>query len=115
MDDTIIIALILIDQSGAQDGWSDPVRRSSASEDGSDTHQARFTETMGFAKGSTHRSDLPGGRPSQIPVHPFGKKYFASPFAKISIIDSAVPPRAEGRFAVVTNVGAGCDGRGGGA
>jgi hypothetical protein len=57
------------------------------------------------------RSDLPDGRPLQIPVHPLAKKYFASPFAKISIIDSAVPPRAEGRFAVVTNVGAGCDGR----
>jgi len=29
-------------------------RRSSQSEGGSDTHQLRFVEVMGFAKGSTH-------------------------------------------------------------
>jgi hypothetical protein len=47
---------------------------------------------------------LPGGLPSQIPVQPFREKYFASPFAKISITDSTVPPRAEGRIAIVTDV-----------
>jgi len=58
MDDAIIIALISIGQSRPlierKDGWSDLVRRSSPSEGGSDTHQVRFTEMMGFAKGSTH-------------------------------------------------------------
>jgi hypothetical protein len=32
------------------------------------------------------------------------RKYTASLFAKISIMHSAVPPRSEGRIAIVTNV-----------
>ena len=49
-------------------------------------------------------TDLPDGQVSRNPVQPLGEKYFASPFAKISTIDSTVPPRAEGRIAIVTDV-----------
>jgi hypothetical protein len=48
--------------------------------------------------------DLPDGLASQSPVHPLPNKYIASPFAKISTMHPAVPPQAEGRIAIVTNV-----------
>ena len=62
----------------------------------------------GFREGSTHPAALPDGQINRVPdkqlVQPFGKKYFVLSSAKISIIDSAVPPRAEGRIAIVTDV-----------
>jgi hypothetical protein len=42
------------------------------------------------------------------------KKYFASRFPQIKSISTVSRPN-QGRFAIVTDVGAGCDGRGGGA
>src|SRR5579871_5848706 len=35
-------------------GWERPVRRSSTSEGGSDTHRLKFAKMMGFTKGSIH-------------------------------------------------------------
>ena len=40
-----------------------------------------------------------------LPVQPFRKKYFASPFGRNSFIDSSRPASSEGRIAIVTNVG----------
>jgi hypothetical protein len=45
--------------------------------------------------------------PIDLPVQPLGEKYSASPFGRNRFIDSRVPPRSEGRFAAVTNVGCG--------
>jgi len=39
------------------------------------------------------------------------EKYFASPFPQISCFLVPIPPRQEGRFAIVTIREAGCDGR----
>jgi len=60
------------------------------------------------------RHPLPQGeqRPADLPVRLFcntavqchQQKYFASPFARNSFIDSAVPPQPEGRIAIVTDV-----------
>jgi hypothetical protein len=49
-------------------------------------------------------TDLPDGLRSWIPVQPLAKKYFASPIGRNSIIDSPIPPQAEGRIAIVTDV-----------
>jgi hypothetical protein len=46
-------------------------------------------------------TDLPDGQIIEFPVQPFAQKYFASPFAGNSFIDSPVPP-TEGRHAIVT-------------
>jgi hypothetical protein len=53
---------------------------------------------------------MPDGQingPIDLPVQPLGEKYSASQFARNRFIDLRVPPRSEGRFAVVTNVGCG--------
>jgi len=41
----------------------------------------------------------------KLPVQPFRKKYFASPFGRNSFIDSSRPASSEGRIAIVTDVG----------
>jgi hypothetical protein len=57
------------------------------------------------------RSDLPVRQfrdsAGRLLVQFFAQKYIASPFAKISIIDSAIPHPREGRIAIVTDVGRG--------
>jgi hypothetical protein len=45
------------------------------------------------------------------PVQTCRKKYFISPIGRNSFIDSSSRPDQRGRFAIVTDVGAGCDGR----
>jgi hypothetical protein len=45
------------------------------------------------------------------PVQSSLQKQFASRITQITSMPSAIPP-AEGRFAIVTDVGAGCGGRG---
>jgi hypothetical protein len=46
-------------------------------------------------------TDFPDGQITEFPVQPFAQKYYASPFARNSFIDSPVPP-TEGRHAIVT-------------
>src|ERR1700674_350218 len=50
-----------------------------------------------------------------LPVQSCLKKYFPSRFPQITSIFRAIPSHSEGRFAIVTDVGTGCGGRGGGA
>jgi hypothetical protein len=45
-------------------------------------------------------------------VQPLREKYSASPPTQITFKTSAIPSHTEGRFAIVTDVGAGCGGRG---
>ena len=40
------------------------------------------------------------------------QKYSRSLLTQITCISLAIPAHTEGRFAIVTNVGSGCDGRG---
>jgi hypothetical protein len=47
-----------------------------------------------------------------LPVQSRSQKYSASRFTQITFKTPAVPSHSEGRFAIVTDVGAGCDGRG---
>ena len=56
-------------------------------------------------------SDLPDGSPGDLPVQSRSQKYSHSLLTQITCISSAVPPHSEGRFAIVTDVGAGCGGR----
>jgi hypothetical protein len=60
-------------------------------------------------------TDLPDGQFFDFAVQSHPQKYFVSQFGRNSFIDSAIPFPQEGRFAVVTDVGAGCNGRDGGA
>jgi hypothetical protein len=65
------------------------------------------TGVHGLAGIREHRrlsGDLPAGRDVPIGVQPATQKHLASPFAKISSMESVVPPRSEGRIAIVTNV-----------
>ncbi len=57
-------------------------------------------------------SDLPDGQITQKLVQPSSQKYSASSQTQIKSISIDVPARTEGRFAIVTNVGQGCGGRG---
>jgi hypothetical protein len=43
-------------------------------------------------------------------VQPRDEKYLTSVYQKFVVL-FCIPPGQEGRFAIVTNVGAGCDGR----
>ena len=56
-------------------------------------------------------TDLPDGQISELAVQPHLQKYFPSRLTQIKSISIAVPPHTEGRFAIVTDVGAGCGGR----
>jgi hypothetical protein len=49
---------------------------------------------------------------SDFSVHPFAKKYFASPIPQIKLTTIAVSSSHEGRIAIVTDVGMRCGGRG---
>ena len=51
------------------------------------------------------RGDLPVGLFCEFAVQPCREKYFASPFGRNSFIDSHIPSRSEGRFAIVTSAG----------
>src|SRR6185437_1262150 len=52
-------------------------------------------------------------RPSgDLAVQPPSQKYSSSLFTQITCISHPIPAHTEGRFAIVTNVGQGCDGRG---
>ncbi|MDR3487879.1 MAG: hypothetical protein P4M05_23645 [Bradyrhizobium sp.] len=55
---------------------------------------------------------LPGGQINGSPVESSSQKYSGSLLTQITSISFAIPARTEGRFAIVTNVGQGCDGRG---
>jgi hypothetical protein len=46
-----------------------------------------------------------------LPVQPTSQKYFCSHLAQITSLSAAIPAHPKGRFAIVTNVGRGCDGR----
>jgi hypothetical protein len=48
----------------------------------------------------------------RLPVQPPLQKYFRSLLTQITCISPAIPSHTEGRFAIVTDVGTGCDGRG---
>src|ERR1700761_5487895 len=56
-------------------------------------------------------ADLSSPISVMLPVHPCAKKYSAFAAGQISGISRAVPRHQKGRFAIVTNVGAGCGGR----
>jgi hypothetical protein len=56
-------------------------------------------------------SDLPVGLPSRKPVQPLLQKYSAFPKSQISLYQPRPAPE-RGALAIVTNVGAGCGGRG---
>src|ERR1700684_180664 len=43
---------------------------------------------------------------------PLAQKYFCSLLTQITCISLAIPAHTKGRFAIVTDVGSGCDGRG---
>jgi hypothetical protein len=55
--------------------------------------------------------DLPDGQISKNAVHTQSQKYSASRLTRLKSISPAVLSHSEGRFANVTDVGAGCDGR----
>jgi len=57
-------------------------------------------------------SDLPVGQFVDPGVQPPLQKYSASPFGRNRFIDFRHPVPQEGRIAIVTDVGAGCGGRG---
>jgi hypothetical protein len=93
----------------------------------SDTHQLHFAKLTGFAKRSTYPSHL-HFRPQNLShqksnfarafnailhVQILRRKYSALRGPQINRILSPIPPHCEGRFAIVTNVDAGCGGRGG--
>jgi len=50
-------------------------------------------------------------RKSDLHVQPLLQKYFHSLLTQITCLSFAIPAHTEGRFAIVTDVGAGCDGR----
>jgi hypothetical protein len=54
---------------------------------------------------------LPDGQITGLPVQPPSQKYSGSLLTQITCISIAIPAHTEGRFAIVTNVGQGCDGR----
>jgi hypothetical protein len=54
---------------------------------------------------------VPAGQISAFVVQPLAQKYSGFPKAQITFITGAIPSHTEGRFAIVTDVGAGCDGR----
>src|SRR3984893_14777838 len=56
--------------------------------------------------------DLPVGRFVDRGVRPPLQKYFASVVGRNIFMSLAIPSHTEGRFAIVTDVGAGCGGRG---
>src|SRR6266852_5865870 len=74
-----------------------------------------FKEVMGFAGlnlstcATTGSGDLPVGH---FCVESPLQKYFASPVGQIISTNSRHPTPQEGRIMIVTNVGAGCGGRG---
>jgi hypothetical protein len=45
-------------------------------------------------------------------VQSFAQKYSGSLLTQITCISLAIPAHTKGRFAIVTDVGSGCDGRG---
>ena len=47
-----------------------------------------------------------------LPVQSPLQKYFHSLLTQITCISLPIPAHTKGRFAIVTNVGLGCDGRG---
>src|ERR1700730_5147255 len=61
---------------------------------------------------SLPRGDLPVGRFVDRAVQPSLQKYFASVVGRNIFMSLAIPSHTEGRFAIVTDVGAGCGGRG---
>ncbi len=56
--------------------------------------------------------DLPDGLRVRNRVQPSLEKYFAFSETQISITTRVIPCPQEGRIAIVTDVGAGCGGRG---
>jgi hypothetical protein len=66
-----------------------------------------FSLWPGMTKGS-----LPVGLFRHPPVQPLLQKYFGFPLPQITSPFFVIPPSHEGRFAIVTDVEAGCGGRG---
>ncbi len=64
------------------------------------------------ADNKTGSSDLPVGRFVDRDVQPPLQKYFGFRTPQITSRTLAIPSHTEGRFAIVTDVGAGCGGRG---
>jgi len=60
----------------------------------------------------TGSSDLPVRRFVDRRVQPSLQKYFASVVGRNISMSLAIPSHTEGRFAIVTDVGTGCGGRG---
>ena len=57
------------------------------------------------------RKRPPDGQIGEPHVQPLPQKYSGVLFPQITSTTLAIPARTEGRFAIVTNVGLGCDGR----
>src|SRR5450631_6900 len=66
----------------------------------------------GQADNKTGSSDLPDGRFVERGVQPCSQKYFASMVGRNISMSLAIPSHTEGRFAIVTDAGTGCGGRG---
>ena len=83
----------------------------------SDTYRQDAVTAFSHSRGDVYRhgTDLPVEQSCENRVQPFDKKYFAWWFPQIRIMIHPVPPRQEGRIAIVTTREAGCDGRNGGA
>jgi hypothetical protein len=54
---------------------------------------------------------MPDGQISALPVQSPLQKYSRSLLTQITCISLVIPAHTKGRFAIVTNVGSGCDGR----
>ncbi|MFZ0723210.1 MAG: hypothetical protein WAM99_20315, partial [Xanthobacteraceae bacterium] len=57
-------------------------------------------------------ASAPDGQITQLSVQPPAQKYSGVLFTQITSISLAIPAHTEGRFAIVTDVGQGCGGRG---
>ena len=73
-------------------------------------HQSCRGRSFGSKSGLRGKTDFTNSFKMIAPVHPFLKKISLSFFQK-SCFHGAVPPRHEGRIAIVTTRGVGCDGR----
>jgi hypothetical protein len=61
--------------------------------------------------GSRSRLIVAGRANRRLAVQPLSQKYSGSLLTQITCTSLAIPARTEGRFAIVTDVGQGCDGR----
>jgi hypothetical protein len=79
--------------------------------EGNEHHDVMFAEDVA-ARTCFAQLIVPDGQITDPPVQPFIRKYSGSLFTQITSTSLPIPRSHEGRFAIVTDVGAGCGGRG---